>query len=95
MIQVCHIYCALYIYYYYIRSTSDRQALDPGGWGPLNCRRYMSGTPCGCAVHRLGDHTWDVAGSDELNETVLDIPLAYQEKIKCWLLSSLSFLSSS
>ena len=37
----------------------------------------LSGSPCGCAVHRLGDRTWDVAGSDELNETVLVIPLAY------------------
>ena len=35
MIQVRDIYCALYFYYYYISSTSDRQALDPGGWGRL------------------------------------------------------------
>ena len=34
MIQVHYIYCALYFYYYYISSTSDHQALDPGGWGP-------------------------------------------------------------
>ena len=34
MIQVHHTYCALYFYYYYISSTSDHQALDPGGWGP-------------------------------------------------------------
>ena len=33
MIQVHYIYCALY--FYYISSTSDHQALDPGGWGPL------------------------------------------------------------
>jgi len=26
-----YIYCALYFYYYYIISTSDHQALDPGG----------------------------------------------------------------
>ena len=32
MFQVCFIYCALYFYYYYINSTSDNQALDPGGW---------------------------------------------------------------
>ena len=25
----------LYFYYYYISSTSDQQALDLGGWGPL------------------------------------------------------------
>jgi len=35
MIQVHFIYCALYSYYYYIRSTSDYQALDPRGGGPL------------------------------------------------------------
>ena len=28
MIQVYHIYRALYFYYYYISSTSDHQALD-------------------------------------------------------------------
>ena len=30
-----YIYCALYFSYYYIRFTSDHQALDPRGWGPL------------------------------------------------------------
>ena len=35
MIQVHYIYCALYFYYYFINSTSDHQALDPGGWGSL------------------------------------------------------------
>ena len=36
MIQAHYAYCALYFYYYYyIRSTSDHQALDPGGLGPL------------------------------------------------------------
>ena len=35
MIQVHYIYCALYFYYYYIIPTSDNQALDPRGWGPL------------------------------------------------------------
>ena len=34
-IQVPYIYCALYFYYYYISYTSDYQALDPRGWGPL------------------------------------------------------------
>ena len=34
MIQVHYIYCALY-FYYYIRSTSEHQALDPRVWGPL------------------------------------------------------------
>ena len=30
-----YIYCAFYLYYYYISSTSDHQALEPRGWGPL------------------------------------------------------------
>ena len=38
MIQENYIYCVLYFYYYYISSTSDHQALDPGGWGPLQYR---------------------------------------------------------
>ena len=46
MSQALHIYCALYFYYYYINSTSDRQALDPGGWGPL-----IYGTP-GASLER-------------------------------------------
>ena len=35
MIQVHSIYHALYFYYYYISFTSDHQALDLRGWGPL------------------------------------------------------------
>ena len=35
MFQVQYIYSALYVYYHYISSTPDHQALDPGGWGPL------------------------------------------------------------
>ena len=35
MIQARYIYCALYFYYCYISSDSDRQALDPGGLEPL------------------------------------------------------------
>ena len=35
MIQGHYIYCAFYFYYYYISSTSDHQALDPGGWGSM------------------------------------------------------------
>ena len=34
IIQAYNIYCVLYFYYYYISSTSDHQALDPGGWDP-------------------------------------------------------------
>ena len=37
MIQARYIYCVLYFWYYYISSTLD-QALDPGGWGPLDYR---------------------------------------------------------
>ena len=33
IIQAHYIYCALYFYYYYIKSTSGHQVLDPGGWG--------------------------------------------------------------
>ena len=35
MIQVPYIYCALNFYCYHISSTSDHQAIDPRGWGPL------------------------------------------------------------
>ena len=35
MIQMHYIYCALYLYYYYVTSASDHQALDPEDWGPL------------------------------------------------------------
>ena len=35
MTQAHYTYCALYFYYYYMRSTPDHQALDPGDWGPL------------------------------------------------------------
>ena len=34
-LQKNSIYCALYFCCYYVTSISDRQALDPGGWGPL------------------------------------------------------------
>ena len=34
-IQAQYIYCAFYFYNYYIGSSSDHQALDPGGQGPL------------------------------------------------------------
>ena len=34
-IPVHYMYCALCFYYSYISSTSDHQALDPEGWGPL------------------------------------------------------------
>jgi len=35
MTQIYFTYHALYFYYYHISSTSDHQALDPGGWGLL------------------------------------------------------------
>ena len=34
----------VYFYYYYIISTSDYQALDPRGWGPLN-KRLRTNSP--------------------------------------------------
>ena len=37
MILTHYFYCALISYYYYISFTSNHQALDPGGWGPLQC----------------------------------------------------------
>ena len=37
IIQAHYTYCVLSFYYYYISSTSDHQALDPGGRGPLFC----------------------------------------------------------
>ena len=37
-IQAHDIYCALYLYYYYISSTLDHQALDPRSWEPLTYR---------------------------------------------------------
>ena len=35
MIETHYVYYVLYFYYYCIRSTSDHQALDPSGSGPL------------------------------------------------------------
>lgn len=36
LLQVRYTYRALYFHYYFIRSTSGRQALShPGGWGPM------------------------------------------------------------
>ena len=45
MIQAHYRYCALYFCYYYISSTSDHQALDPGDGDPcytLKKNREMS-----------------------------------------------------
>ena len=39
------IYCALYFYYYYISSTSDRQALYPRGWEPLLILKLLLSLP--------------------------------------------------
>ena len=36
MIQEHYMYCAFCFYFDYISPTSDREALDPGGWGPQN-----------------------------------------------------------
>ena len=52
MIQVHHIYCALY-FCYYISSTTDHQLVDPRGWGPLTysirfdcCQKHGSLVAC-------------------------------------------------
>ena len=45
MIQGHYIYCVLYFYYYYICSTSDHWALDPGGRGPLMLRTLLGSFP--------------------------------------------------
>ena len=45
MIQVHYFYCALYFYYCCISSTSGRQALDPGVWGPLIYRALPASEP--------------------------------------------------
>ena len=42
MIQEQYVDCSLYVCYYHISSTSDHQALDPGGWGPLTQDRALS-----------------------------------------------------
>ena len=41
-IKVHYVNCALYFRYYYVNSTSDHQALDPGGWGPLIYRNSVA-----------------------------------------------------
>ena len=57
MTQAHEIYCALYFYYYYISSTSDHQALDPGGWGPLP--QTMTCRPS-WAVPSWKDSNWNI-----------------------------------
>ena len=62
MIQVHYIYYALYFYYYHISSTSDHQALDPGGWGPLEqitpkLTRVVWNNKC-LSSHTVSE-TWD------------------------------------
>ena len=59
MIQVHYIYCALYFYYYYISCTSDYQALDLRGQGPL----YEGSSVRRQHEQRLG--CWTVAWSTE------------------------------
>ena len=40
--QAHYLYCELY-FYYYISSMSDHQALDLGGWGPLEIMKWKNG----------------------------------------------------
>ena len=49
VIQMHYIYGALY-FYYYISSTSDHQALDPGGWDP--CSKGQGGVSQVCLRER-------------------------------------------
>ena len=58
MIQEHYIYfCVLYFYYDYISSTSDHQALDPRGRGPVSQREagttLLSSSPSPAQVHPL------------------------------------------
>ena len=50
MIQVHYIYCALYFYYYCISSTSDHEALYPGGWGCLLQSHSVSSVAQSCLI---------------------------------------------
>ena len=45
MVQVHDIYCELYFYYYCFSSTSDHQALDSRGWGPLPYAIVLAAAP--------------------------------------------------
>ena len=47
MIQAHYMYCALYVYYDYISSTSDHQALDPRGEGPQPLKMCRKGLVAG------------------------------------------------
>ena len=53
MLQAHYIYCVLYFNYYYISSTSDHQALDPGVGDPW-VRGYSSHMALRHQDHRLG-----------------------------------------
>lgn len=70
MIQAHFIYCALY-YYYYISSTSDHQALEPRGWGPLpQCLPLMllplvsRDKPPGVICSMCLPHPWVLPGGE-------------------------------
>ena len=43
MIKAYYIYCAFSSCYSYISSTSDHEALDLGGWGPLYLTLHFHG----------------------------------------------------
>ena len=44
MIAAHYTYCALYFYHYYTSYTSDHQALDPRGCGPMRYRTFELGS---------------------------------------------------
>ena len=77
MIQVHYTYCALYFYYYYISSTSNHQALDPGGWGP--CSTVFSSDSPGYFIFLESCEAWEfqfqAAGGRDKGQTKCLLPV--------------------
>ena len=68
-------YCAFYCYYYYIGPTSDHQALDPGGWGPLLPMQDTSPSTMSVrALKQTGPWDWGEKGVSQ----VWDSPGSHQ-----------------
>ena len=65
MIQAHYTYCALYFYYYCISSTSEPQAFDPRGRGPLLVP--MEAGLCWCCCHCTRFRSTPSTCPDELN----------------------------
>ena len=72
MIQAPFIYCALYVCYCDIRSTSDQQALDPRGLQPLVQRVAVTFVSAGSGSEVTGLNQTDFKGAQDcLGETLL------------------------